>query len=646
MEPTSRWDSPWVTRALTVAAIAPIVVALVHALAIDRMQIGDDGLLALRVDDVGSRHHPLLGSWTSASQSFDEDVNNPGAWYSYLAAPFVALFGPNAGAFVGVATLNVGAVVGISTAAGRLGSEGFRRWMLVAASGLAWAMGSALLIEIWQPHALLLPLLLALVLAVGVADGRMWFVVPFVAVVSIIVQTHLGHAVILGLVAISTCTIGAWTTRDRWTVSSAVRSRPLWLAVAIALVGWSPAIVEQVRYGRDGNVARLIRSVGDAEYLLGGQYAVQLVARILVLPPLDIRAAFARTPPNSPRIDTADGPTLTIEGLPGLAVSVIAIAAAVGVVVVLLRHARRTDLMVMRSSLSIALVAVIAAIAALSQIVVGPFAFATHHVRWLFAVAVFVQGVIAWAALAWARTRWPRIDAPAHVVPIVIVVAFSVWNLAPYDQQTGPTVDRWAEPTLREIEAQLDAIALPAPLLYVSDNLRLFEPYSGPVMALLGRQGVDFRVDDGGLIRQLGRGRAADRSEVGSLFQLQSEDVVLYDGDACVLAVASGVPDDVAAGGADLTASLTDGLERGEIVPDPGVLGDDERLELLSTALADGDDVAVRRLVLQGTLTDWAGLGALDPATTAAIERDGDDLADWVRSHFALYLDTDLPCPT
>ena len=34
-----------------------------------------------------------------------------------------------------------------------------QRWMLLACAALTWAMGSELLIDIWQAHALLLPFL-------------------------------------------------------------------------------------------------------------------------------------------------------------------------------------------------------------------------------------------------------------------------------------------------------------------------------------------------------------------------------------------------------------------------------------------------------------------------------------------------------
>ena len=71
--PPSHWR--W---ALRLAVLLPIVVAVVRAVANDWFPVGDNALLAIRAADVGTRHHPLLGSWTSASLALGTDVNNPG----------------------------------------------------------------------------------------------------------------------------------------------------------------------------------------------------------------------------------------------------------------------------------------------------------------------------------------------------------------------------------------------------------------------------------------------------------------------------------------------------------------------------------------------------------------------------------------
>src|SRR4051812_47213783 len=96
-EPSVRWR--WVARGVM---LLPIVFAVVRAIAHHWFPVGDSALLAVRADDVGTTHHPLLGSWTSASYAFGIDLNNPGPLYHDLAAPFMWMFGRAFG--IGVAT--------------------------------------------------------------------------------------------------------------------------------------------------------------------------------------------------------------------------------------------------------------------------------------------------------------------------------------------------------------------------------------------------------------------------------------------------------------------------------------------------------------------------------------------------------------
>ena len=61
-------------------------------------------------------------------------------------------------------------------------------------------MGSELLIDIWQAHALLLPFLAYLVLMVGMADGQARWVPWAAAVASLLVQTHISYVYVLAVV--------------------------------------------------------------------------------------------------------------------------------------------------------------------------------------------------------------------------------------------------------------------------------------------------------------------------------------------------------------------------------------------------------------------------------------------------------------
>ena len=68
----------------------------------------------------------------------------------------VAVSDTGVGIAVGVATINACFVIATAWVGSRIGGWRTERWALLMCAALAWAMGSELLIDIWQPHALLL----------------------------------------------------------------------------------------------------------------------------------------------------------------------------------------------------------------------------------------------------------------------------------------------------------------------------------------------------------------------------------------------------------------------------------------------------------------------------------------------------------
>ena len=100
---------PWRPRIGTIAtavAILPILIATIGAVTRGWVALGDNGLLLVRTEDVLTSHHPLLGTWTSASMAAGRAINNPGPLWFDLLAPFVRLGGPSAGLAAGVAIAN------------------------------------------------------------------------------------------------------------------------------------------------------------------------------------------------------------------------------------------------------------------------------------------------------------------------------------------------------------------------------------------------------------------------------------------------------------------------------------------------------------------------------------------------------------
>ena len=154
--PSFSWRPDWRSVATMAVAALPILVAIVRALATHRTPLGDNGLIALRANDVLTADHPWFGTWTSASLSAGVEFNNPSPLHFEALSLFVKTFGVTAGSVIGAGLLNIAAVVVAVRqgwlAAGRRGEA----LMAVAAVGLAWALGSEMLTDVWQPHSLVL----------------------------------------------------------------------------------------------------------------------------------------------------------------------------------------------------------------------------------------------------------------------------------------------------------------------------------------------------------------------------------------------------------------------------------------------------------------------------------------------------------
>jgi hypothetical protein len=635
----------WPRTVLVLATVVPIVVAVTRALRTDWIPVGDNGLLAVRVGDVLTTHHPWLGSWTSASLSLGIDVNNPGATYQYLVAPFVWAFGPVAGIAIGVAAINVACVVGVSVASRRIGGWAMERWMLVAAAVLAWSMGSELLFDLWQPHAMLLPVLLVLVLCTGLATGRMWCL-PLLAVTSsVIVQNHLGHAMVLAAVIVAACVMAVVARRPAVLEQLRAGARSptaVWTVIGVVVV-WLPSLIEQFTADGEGNLSRLASaSTGDADQV-GLATATRIVAAVVALPPWISRTGFADTIESTPVTTGPDGTSVDIAGLPSGVTAALAIAALVAILVVLAHRSRPAA----RAGAVLAVVGVAGSVVALSQVVIGPIGFAAHHARWTFAVGAYVIAVVAWCVTGLVTQRRHRVDRVDQVDRVATALAIGVGvvamaaNLPRFAHDQGPVADRAATSSLRRTYADMERIdpSVVGTIRYDTDVLRPFEPYSGAIMLRLEQLGIEFRVEDEGWVRQLGEGRRADGDERWSLVQYQTTDAVALAPDACVVSIRSELDPEGEATARDTARRLAGALVAGDVVVDVATLPDD-LASRVSTALG-GDVDAAERLVTDGWIAAWIDDGTattIAPLTVAAVRRDLADVARWVETSFALVL--------
>jgi hypothetical protein len=498
-----RTPAPEVDRRLLLAggllAVLPLLAACVRAVRDGWYPVGDNAFFALRARDVLTEHHPLLGTWTSASLSGDVEINNPGALLYYLLA-VPARIDPEAGLVVGVVVLHLATVALAGWFAWRRGPAGLVV-VLAAHAALFWTMGSDLIVEPWQPHSLLPAFLALLVLvwSLALGDGT---ALPFaVAVGSLLVQTHLSYAtLVLGLGAGGAAALVVACRADR-----AALRRPALVAALVAVLLWAPPLVEQVRSGSDGNLGNVARAAlgdGDDAERVGAGTAGRIVAATVALPPWWARDSFADT------LDADVPGVVPPDDLPNLPagaagpLALLGLAAALGAAGTLAwRRGDRPALV----AVAVAASAVSLAVLTVAIIPLGPLGFAAHQVRWLWPMAGFTTGALVLGLLprAWSL----RVAAAGLVVLALAGLPAHHQDLGP---SLGPSGDSEVIPSLRALAAELDVLDGYGTLLVDVEGLRLFEPYSTPLMLELQRRGIPFVSDHVPTIRQLGESRRDD----------------------------------------------------------------------------------------------------------------------------------------
>jgi hypothetical protein len=270
----------------------------------DYLPVGDIATFELSVRDIG-QHEVLLGPYSRFGW------NHPGPMEAYLlAAPYRLLDGAHEALAVGAL-----AVAGISAVAAVLlvrRHAGFLAavWALLVLMVSVRLLGADFLLDSWNPHLPVIPLLAGVLLCWAAVRGSAWALPVAVFPLSLAVQSHIGYlapvgaigaVLVAGLVARG---IQRWRERRRGGEQPARRPWGRWLlaagaAVEIALVLWLPPIIQQIsgnpgngdllldylREGTDDPTAGIsigLRAVADEfgklpVYLTGGQAPAELL---------------------------------------------------------------------------------------------------------------------------------------------------------------------------------------------------------------------------------------------------------------------------------------------------------------------------------------------------------------------------------
>ena len=644
-----------IRAAIVIVAVLPIVSAVVRSLRRHWFPIGDNALLYLRAVDVFTEHHPLLGSWTSASLSVGENMNNPGALYDLLMAPFALTLAPGPGAAIGVGVLNIASIVGISIASRHIGGWRMQRWMLLAAAALAWSMGSEMLFDIWQAHALLLPFLLFLVLIVGCTAGRR-ACIPWTAFVgSVLIQTHISYAYVLGALFVAALGVAWWTHRpvERAAVWQGMTSRTAGITAAVLVLCWIQPLYEQFFGEGRGNLTRLASNAGGGDVTLGLTDATKITGAIIALPPWWMRSGYSTTVPITQVTPTADGYRLVLTGVPGVAISILALVVVVSLLVALTIAAHRRGLLAATCAGALCAVSVPITVVALSKLTIGTVGFSSHHVRWVWPLSVFITFCIVWMATEiWIASR-PEATTEAGVersatwfdgVSVGLIVVLSIANLAYLERPDGPVAAYATMPAMRRALPRIGVLAGHDPVVYDVSNLRVFEPYSSTMMMRMQELGIEFRVTDEGLVRQLGPSRRADGTETTRVFQLQGVEALDYTGPACTVALVSALTAADEAATRALADRLAGDLADGTIVIDDDQLDESEPIDQLAVARA-GDSDAAWLLVIDDTLARWVAEGIATTSREADLGADTGRVMRWAQSTYGLFAEGPWDCP-
>ncbi len=544
-----RWRALLTVEVVAVAiAVIPVIAAVVRAIVEHWIPVGDDALDEIRsVDVFSTSHFPLLGTWSSASLQAGKDLNHPGPLLFDLLSIPVRLFGGPTGVALGCGIINALSVIGIAVVAHRLrGRVGLLAATMMSAA-LAWTLGSRMLVDPWNPHVLVLPCLLMLMLTWAVAAGAVSWLPLLFFVASLCLETHLSYAYLvpaLCLIALAGCAI---VYRQRWRADAACRATdtPIlrrWglIAIGVFVLAWAQPLWEQFTSSGQGNLTRLATSTGGDEPKIGARLAVRLLASIVAIPPGWSRSSFIKAVPFTQY--NADGTTITPKGVPGIAISTFALV-AVGTVLVVFglvawRSRRRPEFV----AAVVTAIALAVAAATLAVEPIGVLGLTPHQMRWLWSIGAFLGFVIVLELCSLigghlADARLPRRGALS--ASFAVIAIFSAINIPGYVQLAGPSADQFAQASGRQLDRQLDRVLPLDSVMFDVTGLRFLDNYAAVVMAALQRNGVDFFVTDPGLIRQLGEARRFTGQAHLRMFLRDEHDALVFPAGDERIALAS-----------------------------------------------------------------------------------------------------------
>jgi hypothetical protein len=263
---------------------------------------------------------------------------------------------------------------------------------------------------------------------------------------------------------------------------------------------------------------------------------------------------------------------------------------------------------------------------------------------------VFITFVVAWLGTElWAtRPVAESTDRWCTGIAAGVTVVLSLANIAYLAHPVGPVAAYSDMAAMRRVLPEIGQLVDHDPVIYDVSNLRIFEPFSSTMMMRMQQLGIDFRVTDEILVRQLGESRRADGTETTRVFQLEGIEALDYDGPACTIALVSALSAsdeaDVRAASDRLANALALRGTGATIEIDEAALDENEPIDQLAAA-RNGDLDAARSLVIDGSLARWIDAGVAT-STDNDLAADANRIRAWVDSTYGLYAEGPWDCPT
>jgi hypothetical protein len=219
---------------------------------------GDQAILALRVGDA-MRFHAEVGPYSRFGWS------HPGPALFYLLAPVYSLSGNNPRSLLaGSLLINGVCIVATLMVVHRFAGEWSTRWAVAVVGVALLALGANAIETFWNPSLEAPAVLLVMVLTAGAISGSGLSVVWMAVVGSYVVQTDVGTAPLVGVMAV--CSIIGYLTqagiRRRHHREVDHRERGLTpamlgiLGLVVLIFAWIPPLVQEFA-GHPGNLSAL-----------------------------------------------------------------------------------------------------------------------------------------------------------------------------------------------------------------------------------------------------------------------------------------------------------------------------------------------------------------------------------------------------